>query len=184
MKKLHILGLAISAALCAPMAAHAVDGKITFNGALTGQTCTIGPTGGSFTVTLPTITTANLAGAVYAGATNFSIDVTQCPTGINSYVAYFEAGATVDLATGKLKNKATGSGAATFVEIALFNADDTGINLGAPTGAQGVATAPVTNGSGKAHFIAKYFDSSPAGNITGPTVGSVESYVNYSLVYN
>ncbi|MFZ4482149.1 MAG: fimbrial protein, partial [Rhodoferax sp.] len=49
MKKLHALGLAISAALCVPMAAHAVDGKITFNGALTGQTCTISPAGGSFT---------------------------------------------------------------------------------------------------------------------------------------
>ncbi len=185
MKKLHALGLAISAAMCIPLAAQADDGRIIFNGALTGQTCTIGPNGGSFTVTLPTITTANLKGSPYAGATNFSIQLTQCPSGINSFVTFFEAAANVDLATGKLKNTDTGTGAATNVEIALTNADDTPIDLTKPTTMQGVQSVPIaSSGPSTAHFIAKYFDSSPVGNTTGPTVGSVRSYVDYSLVYN
>ena len=187
MKKLHALGLAISAALCIPLAAHATDGRITFNGALSAQTCTISPAGGSFAVTLPTITAASLAGSPYGGATNFSIDVSACPTGINSYVAYFEAGANVDMTNAKLKNTDTGTGAATFVEIDLTNADGSPIDLRKPTTLQGVTPAPVTGGKGSAHFFARYFDAGGpvvGGPSTVPTAGSVHSYVDYSLVYN
>jgi major type 1 subunit fimbrin (pilin) len=180
MKKNHILGVAISAAMCVPMAAQASDGTINFTGLLTAQTCTInGGAGKDFTVALPTVSTANFTGAgSVAGATNFAIDVTACTAGVTGYTAYFEANQNIDLTNGKLKN--TAAGGAQFVEIELLNAANTAtpIDLSKPTGSQGVTAGTFATPTGTSNFIARYYATGAT------TAGSVASQVTYSLVYN
>lgn len=179
MKKLNILGLAISAALCVPMAAMASDGTITFTGELTDQTCTInGGAGKDFNVALPKVSVANLAAAgKTAGATNFSINVTACSASVLGYTAYFEATPNVNLADGKLINPTTAG--AKFVEIELLNqANMTAINLAKGTGLQGVTPGTFTNPAGTSNFIARYYATGVS------TSGMVNSSITYSLVYN
>jgi major type 1 subunit fimbrin (pilin) len=179
MKKIHILGVAISAAMCVPMAAQASDGIINFTGALTAQTCTInGGAGKDFTVALPTVSTANFTGlGSVAGATNFSINVTAC-MGVTGYTAYFEANQNIDLTNGKLKN--TDTSGPQNVQIELLNAANTAtpIDLSKPSGSQGVTPGTFANNAGTSNFIARYY-------ATGATsAGAVASQVTYSLVYN
>jgi major type 1 subunit fimbrin (pilin) len=179
MKKIHILGVAISAAMCVPMAAQASDGIINFTGALTAQTCTInGGAGRNFTVALPTVSTANFTGDTKtAGATNFSINVTEC-IGVTGYTAYFEANQNINLNTGRLKN--TNTSGAQNVEIELLNAANTAtpIDLTKPFGSQGVTAGTFTNPAGTSNFIARYYATGAT------TAGLVASQVTYSLVYN
>ena len=180
MKKLNILGLAISAALCIPMAAQASDGTITFTGELTDSTCTInGGAGKDFTVALPKVSVADLAAAgKTAGATNFSINVTACSASVGGYTAYFEATPNVNLADGRLMNTTTAG--AKFVEIELLNQANTAvaINLTKGTGLQGVTPGTFTYPAGTSNFIARYYATGVS------TSGLVNSSITYSLVYN
>jgi major type 1 subunit fimbrin (pilin) len=180
MKKIHILGVAISAAMCVPMAAQASDGIINFTGQLTAQTCTInGGVGKDFVVALPTVSIANFTGVnSVAGATNFSINVTGCETTIAGYKAYFEANQNINLVGGRLKN--TAAGGAQFVEIELLNAANTAtpFDLTKPSGSQLVTAGTFTNPAGTSNFIARYYATGAT------TAGAVASQVTYSLVYN
>jgi major type 1 subunit fimbrin (pilin) len=187
MKKLHILGLAISAALCIPMAAQASDGAITFTGELTDQTCTVnGGAGKDFNVALPKISTTLLKVlGDTAGATNFAINVTQCSASILGYTAYFEASQNINVVDGKLVN--TKPSGALNVEIELLNQANTSvINLSKASTFQGVTAGtftagtvtPATFGVGTSNFIARYY----ATGVT--TAGLVTSSITYSLVYN
>src|SRR5690606_11398524 len=90
-----------------PLAANAADGTITFVGQVTDKTCTIATPGGvNQVVTLPTVSRATLGAAgATAGRTPFSINLTGCSAG--DVATYFEPGATVDFATGRLVNQAT-----------------------------------------------------------------------------
>jgi major type 1 subunit fimbrin (pilin) len=178
MKKLHVLALAVSTALCVPLAAQASDGTITFNGVLTASTCIV-TTGaaGTFTVTLPTLAASTLAttGAT-AGATPFTITVDSCTTE-TSFTPYFETGATTDLVTGNLKTT-QGVGKAANVELQLLNGDATVINVAAGPGVQGVlgfSRSTATGGVG--NYIVRYKSTGAA------TAGAVTSSVTYSMVY-
>jgi major type 1 subunit fimbrin (pilin) len=175
MKKIHILGVAISAAMCVPMAAQASDGTITFTGVLNTTTCTVTTgTNGSFGVVLPTLATSTLAAAgVTAGTTAFSISVGSC-AGPGSFTTFFESGASTD-PTGRLNS----TGVATNVQLQLLNSDNSIINAAAAPGAQGVIAAPITGtpGVGTARFAVRYY----ATGVT--TAGSVGSAVTYSMSY-
>ena len=180
MKKLHILGLAISAALCAPMAAQASTGTITFAGALKSSTCVVtAPGAGSFTVTLPTLATSALGalGSV-AGATPFSITVSNCESGITSFTPFFEAGLYTDYTSGRL-NIATGAGNATNVQLQLLNSDLSVIDVAKAYGSQNVHSTTVsgTPGSGTGTYVVRYYSLGSA------TAGTVSSSVTYSMVY-
>lgn len=166
----------IAAAIALAQGAHASDGTITFNGALTASTCTI-TGGGNQTVTLPTLSTAMLATAgATAGGTAFSISVTACTAGLTTAKAYFEAGVNTDLATGRLKS----TGAAANVQIQVLNGDTGAVmNLAAPSvAAQGGPAGGLTAGAGTENYIAQYYATGAT------TAGPVTSSVTYSMVYN
>jgi major type 1 subunit fimbrin (pilin) len=177
MKKVHILGVAISAAMCVPMAAQASDGTITFTGALNTTTCVVTTgTGGSFGVVLPTLATSTLTAAgATAGSTAFSISVGSC-AGPGTFTTFFESGVSTDPATGRLN---TTAGGAANVQLQLRNSNDSIINVAAAPGAQGVIAAIITGtpGVGTANFAVNYY----ATGVT--TAGTVGSAVTYSMSY-
>lgn len=178
MKKLYILGLAVSTAMCVPLAAQASDGMITFNGVLNASTCTVSTgTTGNFTVTLPTLaaSTLSVTGAT-AGATPFAITVAGCTSGEATFTPYFEAGVTTDLLLGHL-NITAGLGQATNVQLQLLNSNTTPINVAAIPGAQGVLPAAIVGGTGTGNYIVRYWATGAAG------AGVVTSQVTYSMVY-
>jgi len=199
--KRTMIAAAITTAAALPLGSQASDGTITFTGAVTASTCTISVNGGvnagTATVALPTVDTAALTGAgpatSTAAGTFFSIGVTNCtaandigapaPNGTApTHVAInFEAGPTVDQATGGLINT-TGPGFSN-VEVKLYNASGstvvgTQIMPGTPTNQPTPLT--VTNG-GTDWFYAGYATSGAAAG--GASAGAVSTQVTYSLVY-
>lgn len=175
MKKLHILGVAISAVLCVPMVAQASDGTITFTGALKATTCSVtAPTLGTFVVTLPIMSTLTLnAAGKTAGDTAFSITVANCTGSEANFTPYFESGATTDPLSGRLIN----TGVATNVQLQLLNASGTIINAAAGAGAQNVAATSINSGTGIGRYAVRYYATGAT------TAGTVASTVTYSMSY-
>ncbi len=164
--------------------AHAADadGTITFNGKVTGQTCTIngngnGPGVTNFTVQLPTVsaTTLNTAGNV-AGQTPFNIALTNCTPTSGNVHTFFEAGPTTDATTGNLILEA---GGAQNVQIRLLNGGtaNTPIKAGFTDAAQNSQSVPITNGAATLWYYAQYFATGAA------TPGVANSSVMYSIAY-
>ncbi|NML29904.1 fimbrial protein [Paraburkholderia antibiotica] len=169
---------AIAAAVGFPAASYAADGTITFNGNITAQTCTISGNGGgpNFTVTLPTVSTSALsADGSTAGRTPFNIALTNCSPDSGTALTYFEPGATVDTATGRLLN-ATGS--ASNVEIGLLNQDYSSIQLGAAQTSQNSQSATISGGAATLDYFAQYVATGGAAG-----AGSVNTTTLYSIVY-
>ena len=173
MKKSTIASLLAFAAL-APAAAFASDGTITINGAVTAQTCTINGSGSKdFTVTLPQVSSTAFTASPKAGATKFTIALTNCtPAGGNAR-AYFEAGANVDTITGRLKN----TGAAANVQIGLATMAGADIVIGAGSGSQNTTYVPITSGSANLDYLAQYVSTGAVG------VGAVTTSVTYSIEF-
>ena len=77
-----MIGAAVALAAAMPMASHATDGTISFEGTIVSQTCTINGNGtGSknFTVSLPNVSASTLfAAGETAGRTPFNIQLTDC----------------------------------------------------------------------------------------------------------
>jgi major type 1 subunit fimbrin (pilin) len=158
--------------------AQAVDGTITFNGAVTDLTCTVTVNGTSgSTVTLPTVSQSALAGAgAVAGQTPFNIALSGCSTSMTKAATYFEAGPDVT-ADGRLVNTA-GVAKADNVEVELAYSDDSQVVVGqaAPTSGPGVAT--VSAGAATLNYYARYYATDVAGS------GAVSSTVQFSMIYN
>ncbi|CAG9184554.1 Major fimbrial subunit SMF-1 [Cupriavidus laharis] len=181
--KLLTVLLAAAAAIGSPFA-HASDGTITFKGQITDTTCTI-TTGnaGSFTVTLPNVSKTNLttAGST-AGTTGFSIALSNCNPASGNVHAFFEAGANVDPATGRLINTDdVGSGGAANVQIGLLNPSNGSlISIGASDGAaQNSLAQPIKpDGTALLPYAAQYVATGGAA-----AAGSVSSSVTYILSY-
>jgi major type 1 subunit fimbrin (pilin) len=163
-------------AMLAP-AANAADGTITFNGSITGQTCTVASSGGgsTFTVTLPKVSTSSLATAgSYAGRTLFTINLSACSPATGGAYVNFELGPNTDTATGGLRNAATGG--ATNVEVFLLDSTFAQVKVGTP-----VATptyTPITAGAATLTYYAEYMAVNGAA-----TAGAVTTNVDYSIVY-
>jgi major type 1 subunit fimbrin (pilin) len=183
MKKI-ILSSLLAVAAAAPIASQAANGTITFNGAVTAQTCTINGGTPDFTVNMPKVPTSALAAAGQtAGAVPDSIRIvlTNCsqngatPAANGAVRAFFEGGPTVDIATRRLKNA---TGTATNVQVGVINSDGTDVAVGAASqntqyvplvGAAGAASATLLYGS-------KYVATGGAA-----TAGTVITTVQYSL---
>lgn len=163
--KRKIIGAAICAFLAsAPFAAHAYDSTINFTGQVSANSCTVST---SSALTMPTMSTAALGTAGFtAGTTPVDISFSGCTVGVNTVTAFFEQGGNVDATTGNLLN----TGTATGVEIGLYNLDGSAVALNAASGNQNVTPATVTDGSGAAHFVAKYVATS--GTVTAGTLAS------------
>ena len=173
MKKLLITSLLAIAAL-APAASFAADGTITFNGSITAQTCTINGGTSNFTVTLPKVsTTAFATTGAKAGATKFTIALTNCTPASGNARAYFEAGTNVDYTTGRLKN----NGAAANVQIGLATVAGADIVIGAASGSQNTTWAPITSGSANLDYLAQYVSTGAVG------AGAVTTSVTYTIEF-
>ena len=164
--------------------ALASDGTITINGKITAQTCVINGNGsgvGSFTLTLPTISTSALnAVGVTAGHTGFNIGLSACGATPLAVHTYFEAASTVDSLTGRLFNSGT---AGANVEVAIENANRSAIAVGAPDGSgaglqNAVGTTTSAAGTATMNYIAAYY-----ANALPISAGLVASTVTYSIVY-
>jgi major type 1 subunit fimbrin (pilin) len=182
MKK-SVIAIAAIATAALGQAAYAADGTVNFVGKLEAQTCTIDVNGtvtpAIATVTLPTVSTGLLAAAGQTtGQTGFIIGLKNCVGPAASAAAFFESGATVDLASGNLKT-ATGAGAADNVQLQLVDAS-TGTAIQAGNVSQHAGTTQVTlDASGNANlpYAVQYFATGAT------TAGTVNSSVTYSINY-
>lgn len=160
-------------------AAHAADGTITINGLVTDKTCDIiTPQGKDFTVTLPTVSKQTLAKAGdVAGRTPFTINLANCSEG--KVATYFEPGATVDFASGRLNNQDTAG--AKNVQIQLLGSNNLFVPVlaastnGAQTNSQWVDVADA--GSADLNYYAEYFATDAS------TAGKVTTSVQYTIIY-
>jgi major type 1 subunit fimbrin (pilin) len=173
MKKLIFV---LMVGLCLSGGAYAVDGTVTITGALTASTCSInGNVAGTQTalnVPLPTLSTTGLdvAGDT-AGATPFSIRLTACKA--TSASTFFEAGPTIDLATGNLINQAVSG--AKLVQVGLLNDKFAPISLVTNTNSQQVA---IKDGAANLNYYAQYVATGVS------TAGAVSTSVRFSMQYN
>ncbi|MBR8335380.1 fimbrial protein [Burkholderia ambifaria] len=176
MKKALISALVATASVAAfAPAAHAADGLIEFNGALTAATCKVNGGSSNFAVTLPTVSTSTLATkGSWAGRQAFKLSLTECQPSTGIVSAYLEPGPTVSPDTGNLKVDA---GGASNVEIALLNGTYDKINAAAAIGSQNVDKVNISAGKADLQFYAQYE------SLGGATSGPAKSRVNYTIVY-
>ncbi|WP_226118695.1 fimbrial protein [Burkholderia sp. AU33545] len=172
-----------SIGIAAASAAYASDGTITINGSVVASTCTINGGQGDVTVNLPTVATTALASpGTVAGRTPFTLALTNCTTGNGSPTKVgvaFEAGANVDLTTGRLKLNAGSEAApaASNVQINVLNDQQQPIKVGFQ-GDQGSQMVAIGNdGSATLNYFAEYYATGAV------TAGAANSKVQYSLTY-
>lgn len=180
MKKI-ILAASISAVLGSLSFAHAAStGTITFNGLLTATTCNVSieGQGANAAIGLPTIGTSDLTAAGRtAGRTGFNMSLTDCTGSLTEASAFFAAGTTVDLATGRLKNM---SGDAENVELQLRDGSSSThevIRAGNTSQVAGTTYVDISSGSATLPYLVEYYATGAA------TAGTVGSSVVYSLQY-
>ncbi|WP_431221679.1 fimbrial protein [Serratia sp. L9] len=179
MKKILLPAVA-AAVLSSGMVQAASTGTITFNGELTATTCNVIVDGqaADATVALPTIGTNQLASVTKtAGATGFVMALSQCSGTLETASAFFEAGSSVDQATGRLKNM---TGDATGVSLQLLDGSATGtsvIQAGNQSQHLNTVYKDISAGSANLPYIVRYYAEAPT------TAGTVVSNVVYSIQY-
>lgn len=150
---------------------------------LTAPSCSLTTGSQNIAVTLPAVPTASLstAGNV-TGRTAFNIAVTGCPTSAKSITTYFYSGATIDTASGNLRNS---SGTAANVEVQLLNgaggsaAALSAINLaGAQAQSQNSSQYNISGGAATMNYYAQYIASGAAA-----TAGTVNTNVTFTIAY-
>ncbi|KVP89330.1 hypothetical protein WJ96_20235 [Burkholderia ubonensis] len=121
------LGLVVAPAA---FAADEQQGRVTFNGELTADTCTIDATSLDQTVQLPKVSTNKLAakGDAY-GSKPFDIKVTNCPATVKKIAAHFEV-VNMHPETRTLTNLEPEATAAKNVTVQLLNADGSVVKVG------------------------------------------------------
>lgn len=168
-------------ALVSGSALAAETGTITFTGLLTDTTCNvdIGGSGADAAVLLPTVSVASLSSPTQTtGKTRFTLNLSGCSGSLTNAKAFFEAGSTVDNATGRLMN--TDTTGAKFVSLQLRDGqNDTVINVGdvSQTGTSATGYVDISGGTASLPYFVEYY----AEGTTTP--GAVASQVTYSLDY-
>jgi major type 1 subunit fimbrin (pilin) len=167
------------------MNAHAADGTITINGALSDTTCSINgvATGApaNVTATLPNVDSGSLPAAGTTAGTSSLGDIklalTGCGGAATKAVARFENGPTVDQTSGNLVNQASASPAGN-VQVRLLNAKMQPINI-LTNQNNDLATngAAISGGAAMLNYFAQYYATGKA------TAGSVNTTVQYTLQY-
>ncbi|QQZ35127.1 fimbrial protein [Pseudomonas sp. SK2] len=170
--------LAMLVAATITSAAMAAEGTINFNGELKAETCQVSVNGGgNSTVTLPTLATSELDGAgKVAGLTAFNIKLNNCSASLKTAAAFFQAGGTVDPASGNLRN----SGTATKVQLQLVDATN-GKPIKAGSGEQLTSTSRIALNNQSQSADLPYAVQYIAEAATGP--GTVVSSVTYNIDY-
>ncbi|ABI39309.1 Fimbrial protein [Shewanella sp. MR-4] len=179
-KKIISLAIACLPVIVVPTA-KASTGTITFNGEVTSSTCTVKVNGTSAdaVVTLPTVSTSDLAAdTVVAGRTTFTINLSECTLDANQsqVVAFFESGTNVVATTGRLKN----NGTAGNVSLQLLDAVNSSVIKAGDEGQKTSNTATTVAGDGTAilPYAVEYYAEGAAA-----TAGTVTSSVTYSIHY-
>lgn len=186
MKKMTLSAL-MAAAACAPFAAHAADGTISFTGSVTAVSCT--PAAGSsrdFTVALSPVAASSLTTVGSpAGTKEFTIAVTGCTSGAAR--AYFESTSPqVDSTTGNLKLLAgtAAAPAATNVQLAIYRGA-TKLDLSKGSASQDTTAGDValtSDGATPAHYNGTLkYNVAYVATAAGVTAGSANSSVMYTI---
>jgi len=158
--------------------AVASQGQVTFNGQLTNDTCVIKAGDENKVVTLPRISTSTLsASGRIAGSTMFTIAIEKCSTGISSAAAHWET-TNMNPDTGNARNQATGTTAATNVDVQLLDRDGTTVlrlgSRGAPIAVSGTGDAR----GATLNYGGQYYSFGAA------TAGTVTAVARFTLAYN
>lgn len=158
-----LLSAALAATLGAvtfvPTAQAATNtGTIQITGKVLQDTCTVAVNGGAgTTVTLTPVMTSNLAAAnAVAGATAFTLNLSNCDANATSAKLSFQGGAN-NAADGNLKN----SGTAGSVEVQLLAGGTSGSVINVSTNAN-APTVALTSGTGSTAMAAQYFATAAA----------------------
>ncbi|MGL4726471.1 MAG: fimbrial protein [Scandinavium sp.] len=174
-----------SAALLAVLSAAAMSaqaestGTITFNGELTATTCdaNVDGQGADATIVLPTIGTNQLTAAGdTAGRTGFNINLSNCAGTLQTASAFFQAGSSVDLPTGHLKNM-TGDATNVSLQLREESASESVIQAGNSNQTANATYYDISSGSADLPYAVEYFADGAT------TAGTVVSDVVYSIQY-
>lgn len=180
MKKVITAATMLAILSAASMGAQAAStGTITFNGELTATTCdaNVDGQGADATIVLPTVGTNQLTAAGdTAGSTGFNIALSNCAGTLQTASAFFEAGSSVDLPTGHLKNM---TGDATNVSLQLLDKADNEAPIQAGNSNQTANTTyyDISSGSADLPYAVEYYADGAT------TAGTVVSDVVYSIQY-
>jgi major type 1 subunit fimbrin (pilin) len=179
MKKLTIVASLVAAFGSMGMAQAASTGTITFKGELTANTCDVNVEGQGpdATVTLPTVGTNQLnAPSKTAGDTAFVMALSSCSG--SEVAAYFEAGSTVDLFTGRLNNlEPLGAKNVSLELLDANNSTPSVINIGNQNQKTSAGFKSISGNTANLSYIVRYYAE-------GATeAGLVNSNVVYSIQY-
>ncbi|CAI1224327.1 fimbrial protein [Serratia fonticola] len=174
-----ILSAIAGVMLSSGLAQAASGGTINFQGQLSNNTCEVVVDGQASnpTVTLPIVSIGQLGSAAQtAGLTGFTLALANCSGSLKTASAFFEAGAAVDVLTGRLKN----TGTAQNVSLQLrdgTSASQAVIKAGNADQINGNSFVNVEAGSTNLPYFVEYY----AEGTTTP--GTVVSSVVYSIQY-
>lgn len=183
MKKIISSAALLALFSVAAMNAQAAStGTITFNGELTATTCDadVDGQGPDATIVLPTVGTNQLTDAAQtAGRTGFNIGLSNCAGTLQTASAFFEAGSTVDLTTGHLKNISNDPAPATNVSLQLLDEGNAEAVIQAGNSNQTANTTyyDISSGSADLPYAVEYYADGAT------TAGPVVSNVVYSIQY-
>lgn len=161
----------------------ATSGTINFSGMVTDTTCDVAINGqnGDTTVTLPIVPTSELASiGKTTGQTNFTMTLENCvlgQQGENTVSAFFQAGATVDNNSGRLK-QTSASGAENVSLQLLDGTNGNVIFVGNSNQMESNYFANIRENTAiKLPYSVRYYAEGPV------TSGIVTSSVVYNLQY-
>lgn len=189
-KNTHLFACAMLLGLMG--SAYAQTGTISFTGTITGNTCNVivDGQGSDATITLPSVGRTQLANAAdTAGRTGFNMQLSGCTQAQgqgqpNTVSAFFEAGSSVDLGTGRLKNMSPTATAATNVQLQLLDGSGNYAAIDVGNSDQTTNTTYVDidftdtqNGIATMPYAVEYYATGATG------AGTVTSQVVYSLQY-
>jgi major type 1 subunit fimbrin (pilin) len=180
MKNLTIVASLVAVFGSVGLAQAASTGTITFNGELTANTCQVVVDGqdADATVILPTVGISQLnAASQTAGETTFVMALNNCSGTLQTASAFFEAGASVDSVTGRLKNL---TGTASNVSLQLLDASSASqavIQAGSANQVTNTTYKDVASGSATLPYAVRYYAEGAT------TAGTVISNVVYSIQY-
>ncbi|MBG2876469.1 type 1 fimbrial protein [Proteus alimentorum] len=177
MRKVSLITALVFAAISTNVIA--ADGKITFNGEIVKQSCTVEGGNKDKTVTLPKVSAVSLkeAGNV-TGTTPFTIELSNCNASETiTDVGLSFVGPNIDLNTKTLKTEGIGATTAKNVNIALYNQDDNLIKLGLDKDDQNVQYAKIASDKAQLNYFARYYALGQA------EPGLVETNVDFEIIY-
>lgn len=175
-----LLSVMVSSVLVSGSVMASDTGTISFSGLITDTTCDvdISGAGAGATVTLPTVSADSLNAATKTnGKTRFTLSLSGCSSSLTTAKAFFEAGSTVNNATGRLMN--TDSAGASNVSLQLRDGQNNSvIAIGDPSQIDSsTGYVNISSGSAVLPYFVEYYAEGTA------TAGAVTSQVTYNLVY-